>query len=320
VDSPAAFTPVTTATLSTGRFGTYQFASNGQWTYTLNNDNPTVNALNSGQTLTDTFIVSASDGTTQTVTVTINGNTDATSGSDTLIGTDGDDVINGLEGGDIMTGGAGADTFVVSSTISLSGTGNAGIVSGFDVITDFVSKTDRIELPVNFVRADDRAQGLGVTPPSAMTVSNAAITGHSIANGTVSFFRTTGKNLQALSINSEADVAAAVQYLSFNDIGNAGATVTFRNDTAMASGNFKNYIYQQPLTTAGGTSATLVEIQVAGTYTLPATTGTQFINPIALDLNRDGVTYIDRSQGVTYDYENDGSGTCQPVLSQFCKN
>ena len=49
----------------------------GVWTYTLNNNNATVQALNVGGTLTDTFTVHTADGTAQLVTVTINGANDA---------------------------------------------------------------------------------------------------------------------------------------------------------------------------------------------------------------------------------------------------
>ena len=47
------------------------------WTYTLDNSNAAVQALNVGQTLTDTFTVTTVDGTAQLVTVTINGANDA---------------------------------------------------------------------------------------------------------------------------------------------------------------------------------------------------------------------------------------------------
>ena len=49
----------------------------GVWTYTLNNTNHAVQALNVGDTLTDTFTVTTVDGTPQLVTVTINGSNDA---------------------------------------------------------------------------------------------------------------------------------------------------------------------------------------------------------------------------------------------------
>jgi VCBS repeat-containing protein len=54
-------------------YGSWQTAINGQWTYSLNNGNPVVNALSFGQTLTDRFSVLTEDGTAQVVTITIQG-------------------------------------------------------------------------------------------------------------------------------------------------------------------------------------------------------------------------------------------------------
>ena len=51
--------------------------SAGVWTYTLDNANSAVQALNVGGTLTDSFTVTTADGTAQVVTVTINGTNDA---------------------------------------------------------------------------------------------------------------------------------------------------------------------------------------------------------------------------------------------------
>jgi VCBS repeat-containing protein len=65
--------PITTAS---GK-GNYSIDVNGVWTYTVNNGNSTVNALNVGQTTTDTFAVTTTDGTSKTVSVTINGTNDA---------------------------------------------------------------------------------------------------------------------------------------------------------------------------------------------------------------------------------------------------
>ena len=47
------------------------------WTYTLDNSNAAVQALNVGETLTDTFTAITVDGTPQLVTITINGTNDA---------------------------------------------------------------------------------------------------------------------------------------------------------------------------------------------------------------------------------------------------
>lgn len=58
-------------------YGTYAVTSSGNWTYTLNNSHASVQALASGQTLSDSFTVTTKDGTPQVVTVTINGANDA---------------------------------------------------------------------------------------------------------------------------------------------------------------------------------------------------------------------------------------------------
>ncbi|MDP2121537.1 MAG: VCBS domain-containing protein, partial [Hoeflea sp.] len=59
-----------------GLYGNFSVDAAGVWTYTLDNANPAVDALNVGGTLLDTFTVATVDGTTQLVTITIQGNTD----------------------------------------------------------------------------------------------------------------------------------------------------------------------------------------------------------------------------------------------------
>ncbi len=62
-------------------------------------------------------------------------------GNDTLNGDAGNDTINGGDSRDVMTGGAGSDRFLFLST---SNAGNS--VSSRDVITDFVSGSDKIDV------------------------------------------------------------------------------------------------------------------------------------------------------------------------------
>ena len=65
----------------TGNFGSVIINADGSYTYNLNNANPTVNALQIGQSLTDTFTykITDKDGdtATATLTITINGQNDA---------------------------------------------------------------------------------------------------------------------------------------------------------------------------------------------------------------------------------------------------
>ena len=78
VDNPSdAWTPVARRIASANGFGTYTLTAAGLWTYTLDNNNAAVQALNVGDTLTDTFTATTVDGIAQLVTVTINGANDA---------------------------------------------------------------------------------------------------------------------------------------------------------------------------------------------------------------------------------------------------
>ena len=63
---------------TTNGYGTYAVSS-GTWTFTIDNTDSTVNALDSGSTaITDTFTITSADGgTTATVTITISGANDA---------------------------------------------------------------------------------------------------------------------------------------------------------------------------------------------------------------------------------------------------
>ncbi|WP_249553162.1 MULTISPECIES: VCBS domain-containing protein [Shewanella] len=72
-DQEAAFTAQTKAA---GSYGSFTLAADGHWTYTLDNTNPTVQALSQTGTLTDSLTVQSVDGTTHQITVTINGHDD----------------------------------------------------------------------------------------------------------------------------------------------------------------------------------------------------------------------------------------------------
>src|SRR5437588_12953634 len=78
----------------------------GVWTYTIDNSNATVQALNNGGTLTDHITVKAADGTTQVVAITINGANDAATISGTITGavTEAGGVSNGTPGTPTATG------------------------------------------------------------------------------------------------------------------------------------------------------------------------------------------------------------------------
>ncbi|WP_409438293.1 VCBS domain-containing protein, partial [Shewanella sp. SP2S2-4] len=58
-------------------YGSFVLGPSGTWTYSADNTQAAIQQLKAGETLTDTFTVSTTDGTTHTVTVTLQGTNDA---------------------------------------------------------------------------------------------------------------------------------------------------------------------------------------------------------------------------------------------------
>ena len=121
----ASTTPFTISTQ--GTYGTASIDDDGEWVYKLDNGNTDVRALNSGDTLTDTFVVNVTadddSAQTQTITITISGRTDVfgTNGDDSNLGdasTSDNQAIFGFNAGngifinDLLTGGSGDDLLV----------------------------------------------------------------------------------------------------------------------------------------------------------------------------------------------------------------
>jgi VCBS repeat-containing protein len=114
VDGSASFAAGTFA----GSYGSLALNAAGTWTYTLDNANPTVDGLSTGQLLADSVTVHAADGTARAIAITIVGADEAVVGgitvtgtgiADTLTGTGGNDQLFGLAGNDRLTGGDGND-------------------------------------------------------------------------------------------------------------------------------------------------------------------------------------------------------------------
>ena len=143
-NTPNTFTAVTSPTASAGGYGTFTMTAAGVWTYTLDNANCAVQALNACDTLTDTFTVTTVDGTAQVVTIAIHGASDADPNDFDYLATGthvisdppyvygtpgGDSIAGGGDEGQIIYGGAGNDT--------LNGTGKSDIIyagSGNDTV------------------------------------------------------------------------------------------------------------------------------------------------------------------------------------------
>jgi Ca2+-binding RTX toxin-like protein len=173
-------------------------------------------------------------------------------GNDILVGGLGNDTLTGGLGADILTGSAGDDVFVFAAgdtVLGIAGTTKGGI-NGYDVVTDFSSgngstNSEQLDLPGTPALAVNTTATNGVN--STLQVNtNAVVASHQITNGIITFDDTDTFTAPIL-LTSTADLAAVVQYLQNNDIGNAGTTVAFTG-TTIITGNLiipHTYIYTQ---------------------------------------------------------------------------
>lgn len=108
-----------------GGFGSLALDATGNWTYTLDNSLASVQALSTGDTMTEVFTVQTIDGTATQIAITVSGADEpfvtlsGTEGADTItggasaefiLGRGGNDRLVGNDGNDTLDGGAGADS------------------------------------------------------------------------------------------------------------------------------------------------------------------------------------------------------------------
>jgi VCBS repeat-containing protein len=110
-------------------YGIASVDATGNWTYDLNDTNPVVAALNTGDTLTDTFTVQLSDGggtDTQVITITIQGTTPPCFTPGTLIATpQGQRPVERIVPGDmVLTRDHGARTVLWTGRRRVAAEGN----------------------------------------------------------------------------------------------------------------------------------------------------------------------------------------------------
>ena len=190
-------------------------------------------AVQKGFESVDLSAVTVSSGSATITGSSTAGTLTGSSANDTITGGTAADTITGGTGADTITGGAtGLDTFVIAAgdtVTTIGGSGNAGTISGMDSIMDFADGTTTSNSEtLNVQGTASIAGGTGATDgtDSTLTIGGTAVKSHFGATGLVTFDDADTFNA-ALTIDSLADVAAAIQYLQAQDLGNAGATVMF---------------------------------------------------------------------------------------------
>lgn len=131
----AVETPVETT------YGTFTITAGGLWTYTLDNTDPLVDALNIDSTpLSDSFDVFSEDGTKQTITITINGTNDSPviSVNPVEVMIDEDQLEMGvIPMGNLLTGATDVDDAFNELTVGLVNGSAANVGNPVDVIVTF---------------------------------------------------------------------------------------------------------------------------------------------------------------------------------------
>ncbi|EJO27399.1 VCBS domain-containing protein, partial [Achromobacter marplatensis] len=124
-----------------GQHGTFSIDADGKWTYTLTNNDPAVQGLGAGKTLTETFTVTTADGTlvatgkidvtdidtTDTHTWSVNDGGKGTYGSFSVAGL-GDWTYNLGNANKDVQGLKSGETFTETFTVTVDD-GNGGVVS-----------------------------------------------------------------------------------------------------------------------------------------------------------------------------------------------
>ncbi|QEP44916.1 hypothetical protein D5085_18305 [Ectothiorhodospiraceae bacterium BW-2] len=301
-------------------YGTYSVESGGSWSYTLNNSHRMVDALGSGQTLSDHFTLYSVDGTAQTVTITINGYNDIGSNSAPVATADSYTVPENYVGSLASVLGNDSDSNS-GDIISVTRVGNSygaevlpgtGIGGNWGILTLYSDGT--VDYSINY---DSLASGQTVTDSFNYTVSdrNGAL---DIGQITITI---TGENDTPLFSGALATAATVNSYYSssihFYDIdSNSSVTPSISSGSippglsaSLPTGGSSGYVTLSGTPTTSGSypfGLTVTDGSSSSTYN---TTIYVYVSPVTIDLNQDGLDYIALSASTTtFDYNGDGYG------------
>ncbi len=278
-----------------GAYGSIEINSDGTYTYNLNNNHPSVSSLDNGETLSDFFTYSISDGeggsSTSVLTVTINGSNDAPVSGGTIPDQfhDDADTIGALDissyfndpDGDTLTysatdlpGGLSIDSITGLITGTIDNSASQGGAGG--VYTVSASATDDNGQAVT-VTFDWNVSNPGptATDDSGSTTQTAATAGNVLSNDS----DTDGDSITVSAVGGSAgNVAAAIA-------GSTGGQFTINSNGSWSfdpAGDFDYLADGQAATTSinysvsdgeGGAASATLTVTVTGTNDVPVGVG-----------------------------------------------
>jgi len=210
-------------------YGTYSVTAAGVWTYTLNSAHATIDALGASQSTTDTITVTAEDGTTEDVTITITGTNDAAVIAGTSTGAITEDAATTTATGTLThtdvdaNNDANVFTAVSSATDSAKGYGTYTMTAA-GVWTYTIDNTDST---VNALAA------------AATTTDTFAVTTEDGTSQTVTVTITGANDAPATvadSVTIAEDASATVISVLDNDSDPEGTTVALASKSAATNG------------------------------------------------------------------------------------
>src|SRR6185295_16921969 len=299
-----AFQAVAAGAATTHGYGTYAVTAGGTWTYTLNNSNGAVEALNGSQTLSDSFAVLTEDGTSRTVTITINAANDAAVVGGTSSGTviEAGGVNNGTPGTPTATGALtdsdvdnAPNTFqaVAAGAASAHGYGTYAVTAGGAWTYTLNNSNGAVEALNGSQTLSDSFAVLTEDGTSrTVTITINAANDAAVVGGT-----STGTVIEAGGVNNGTPgTPTASGALTHSDVDNAPNTFQ-----AVAAGAASAHGYGTYAVTAGGT----------WTYTLnnshasvEALNGSQTLSDSFAVLTEDGTS---RTVSITINATNDAA-------------
>ena len=159
-----------------GSYGSFSIDVGGAWSYTLNDENAAVQALNTGDVLHELVTVASADGTTRQIDVSIHGANDAPVAVDDTAATNEDTSINIAVLGNDTAVDNGEVLRLAGASIG-SGLGSVSVV-GNQVQYDpgdayqYLAVGESANVTINYIVDDGNSQSTGGTVPTVINESD----------------------------------------------------------------------------------------------------------------------------------------------------